>query len=493
MADRLFVFTASGAEAERHYIDTIEEGFAFDNIKKFLSSEEANLIKNIFRDQKIRAWGATPGSGNKRTWNNLQTGDKILIYRNKHFDYAAEVVFKFHNKDLAEHLWKTNSMGQTWEYMYLLDNLTELSVPINEFNKVLGFSDNYVPQGFAQIKEERLQSFSSVDDFLNYLVEGRWITENKEIPKEIQRQIIREKVSSWQISRTEILEQNLENLIIDRLDNLEPGLQLMERQKDLGEVGRLDLLCKNHNYNFVVIELKKSKAGSSVIDQTVRYMGWVKTNLAKPGQTVRGIIIVGKEDTYLRYAAAALPGLIDVKVFDIGLRSIQNEQNPKIKIDIEEKKLQTLTDSIMQSIVTCNEKFMGRNRGENVFKPTNEFLRGSKILKTPVKSKENFADFIDALYKIIIESSGNLDRVPNNFKNLNFVGNEINLLRNYFRHDIEHGDSTATKRQKTVTILKKYTGKSDFESFDIETLISFQEDLLGKVLQFLQDLEKSII
>jgi len=46
-------------------------------------------------------------------------------------------------------------------------------------------------------------------------------------------------------------------------------------------------------------------------------MGWVMTNKKKPGQGVRGIIIVGTSDTALEYAVKGNP-LISVKVFNIG-------------------------------------------------------------------------------------------------------------------------------------------------------------------------------
>lgn len=495
MSNRLFVFTASGPEAERHYIDTIEEGFSLEKMRPLLLEKEFETIKNIFGERKIRAWGATPGSGNRRTWNNLDVGDRILIYRKGNYEYVAIIVYKFHNKELAENLWGTDSKEQTWEFMYLLDNLTELSIPYSELNKVLGYADNYFPQGFAQIKDERLQpvvsKFGSVDEFLNYLAEGRWVKVKEDISEEMKKQIIKERVAR-QIGRSELLEQNLENFIVNQLDKIEPGLKLIDRQKDLGEVGRLDLLCQNHNYNYVVIEIKKWKAGSSVIDQTARYMGWVKRNMTKPGQTVRGIIIVGKEDTYLRYEAAALNQIIDIKTFDILPRSILEESDPKVQLEIWKTILRNLSDSIAEELIPkCNEKFAFKNNGQLLFKITNEFLRGLKILKEPIKNREDFGSFIDVLYKMIIESSGNLDRIPNDFKTKEFIGTEINKLRNYFRHDTEHGDDedVRLKKEKISKILEKYTSKKSFESLEEDSFFQFQENLLRKISSFLKDLE----
>ena len=104
MAGRLFILTAGSEEAYKHYIDTIEEGFKADDIKQFLTEEEYKAIKALFGDRTIRAWGATPGPGNKRNWEKLDIDDKILIYRKLNYEYIARVVFKFHNAELAKHL-----------------------------------------------------------------------------------------------------------------------------------------------------------------------------------------------------------------------------------------------------------------------------------------------------------------------------------------------------------------------------------------------------
>jgi RecB family endonuclease NucS len=68
-------------------------------------------------------------------------------------------------------------------------------------------------------------------------------------------------------------------------------------------VGYIDILAKDKdNGEFVVIELKKGKESDKVIGQIQRYMGWIKKNLAKKGEEVRGIIIANSYDEKLIYA-----------------------------------------------------------------------------------------------------------------------------------------------------------------------------------------------
>ncbi len=69
----------------------------------------------------------------------------------------------------------------------------------------------------------------------------------------------------------------------------------------------IDFLCIDDSTNeLVVVELKRGKSSDSAVGQLLRYMSWVKENLAKPGQSVRGVIIAQEVDDALRYAVREL-------------------------------------------------------------------------------------------------------------------------------------------------------------------------------------------
>ena len=63
----------------------------------------------------------------------------------------------------------------------------------------------------------------------------------------------------------------------------------------------------------VVIELKVSKGYDRVVGQLLRYVNWVKLNLADKGQRVRGIIICRSMTDDLRLACAGIP---DVELYE---------------------------------------------------------------------------------------------------------------------------------------------------------------------------------
>jgi len=77
------------------------------------------------------------------------------------------------------------------------------------------------------------------------------------------------------------------------------------------EVGEIDLLAKhNSEKKWLVVELKRNQTSDSTVGQILRYMSWVRKNLASNGETVEGLIICRQIDRKLQYA---LDGQKDIK------------------------------------------------------------------------------------------------------------------------------------------------------------------------------------
>jgi restriction system protein len=58
-----------------------------------------------------------------------------------------------------------------------------------------------------------------------------------------------------------------------------------------------------------VVELKKGKAADVAVGQTLRYMGFVKEELAEENQTVRGLVIALEDDQRIRRALSMVPNI----------------------------------------------------------------------------------------------------------------------------------------------------------------------------------------
>jgi len=93
-------------------------------------------------------------------------------------------------------------------------------------------------------------------------------------------------------------------------------------QYDTQTVGILDILAIDNNDNFVVIEIKR-KASDQTIGQIMRYMGWVQEELCQHDQSVSGIIIAEKKDTYLDFALKKAPFIKFIRM-DLNISLIEN-------------------------------------------------------------------------------------------------------------------------------------------------------------------------
>ena len=105
-----------------------------------------------------------------------------------------------------------------------------------------------------------------------------------------------------------LLEKGLEEALKPNLPKL--GLKLaaegIRQQFSMGPgVGRSDLICEDEKGDLVVLELKRGLSSDEVIGQVLRYVGYVRENIAKKGQTVHGWVVTGDYDESLRLAASA--------------------------------------------------------------------------------------------------------------------------------------------------------------------------------------------
>ncbi|EJM12579.1 putative nuclease of the RecB family [Pseudomonas sp. GM18] len=119
-----------------------------------------------------------------------------------------------------------------------------------------------------------------------------------------------------------LLEKDLQRYLAENLGCIEPGLKLYEDEDLRGieyEAGggrRIDILAVDRNGAFVVIELKVSRGYDRVIGQLLRYMNWVRRDLAELGQKVRGIIVCRSMSEDLRLACSSMN---DVELFEYKL------------------------------------------------------------------------------------------------------------------------------------------------------------------------------
>ena len=114
------------------------------------------------------------------------------------------------------------------------------------------------------------------------------------------------------------LEKHLEDFLVTNWKATELGHTFDIYEDDdekLGQqyptdTGPIDILAiSKDRKTILVIELKRGRASDAVIGQTLRYMGYVKDELAESDQTVRGLVIALKDDQRLRRALSMVPAI----------------------------------------------------------------------------------------------------------------------------------------------------------------------------------------
>lgn len=86
-------------------------------------------------------------------------------------------------------------------------------------------------------------------------------------------------------------------------DLLEEDGEIVGSHFNTREVGEIDLLAKHKNHNrWLVVELKRNQTSDDTVGQMLRYMGWVRHNLADVDAVVEGLIVCHEIDRPLQYA-----------------------------------------------------------------------------------------------------------------------------------------------------------------------------------------------
>lgn len=118
----------------------------------------------------------------------------------------------------------------------------------------------------------------------------------------------------------------LRKMLARQPELLEPGLNIMTDEKGrlvgsgyATDVGTIDLLARDAKGGLVVVTVVESGQGEEVVAEMLQRIGWVRKNLGKGKQKVRGIVVLEQVPKNLSYAAAAVADTIAFKTYWVAL------------------------------------------------------------------------------------------------------------------------------------------------------------------------------
>ena len=225
------------------------------------------------------------------------------------------------------------SLKYNYKNLIVWNNLVKVYLKLKKYEKVIELCENIFKITWATRNIVYKKQIPITYDFLsvayNHLGRNMESLEASNRAEKLSQSIniksepIEEdsKPSNWKMvlnysnkySNQRIYEKQIEETIVKNPEILEVGLKLIGSQYKTS-VGLIDILFKDRQDSFVVVELKRGKGSDKVVGQIQRYMAWVNENLTQT-KSVRGIIVVKEIDKKLNYAIKGSKFPIEVMSF----------------------------------------------------------------------------------------------------------------------------------------------------------------------------------
>ncbi len=140
-------------------------------------------------------------------------------------------------------------------------------------------------------------------------------------------------------------------------------------------------------------------------------------------------------------------------------------------------RVKEIGESIVGLINVINKTYSSKH-GEDLFKATNKTAHAQLRIAKPAKDLEDYRNLIDQLYFLFREAPGQRLTVP---LPTSFV--DVNDLRTYLRHDVDHGDrgKVRSKLKKTGIAFARYAGTGTPETIDPGRFVLVQANLLNAI------------
>lgn len=127
------------------------------------------------------------------------------------------------------------------------------------------------------------------------------------------------------------MEEHLEDFLIANWGQTELGQEYdiyeedgQKAQQYPTDTGPIDILAiSKDKKRLLIVELKKGKAADVAVGQTLRYMGFVRDELAEADQSVHGMVIALEDDKRIRRALSMVPS-VQFRRYKVDFKLVEN-------------------------------------------------------------------------------------------------------------------------------------------------------------------------
>ena len=167
-------------------------------------------------------------------------------------------------------------------------------------------------------------------------------------------------------------------------------------------------------------DIRKKESKTKISDFYEEFLGQLRIEIEKGAKSKNPEYVIYQSNvtqgadsvTALRKRLSILRTKLVTK-FPEYQKFFELQDNELELIELQRKEtIRNLSDELLVEIAEINSIYKAGNQLD-LFKNTNENLKGSVKISKPVTDSENFKSLIDSLYKLIYEGSGSLSRVPN--------------------------------------------------------------------------------
>lgn len=165
----IFIAPRSGEHSTKNFNKTMEGGYKKSELINYLSEADK---KNLESSDVLMVWGNKPSL--KSRGEKMKRNDWVLFYQHGTITYAGKLLYKTHNKTLADELWgqQRDDKGKpvSWEYVFFLTELKPVKKPYRIMADLAGYKGAVV-QGFLPYSkrgtERIIAQYGSIEEFLN--------------------------------------------------------------------------------------------------------------------------------------------------------------------------------------------------------------------------------------------------------------------------------------------------------------------------------------